>query len=985
MAKRNFLKLIYSDFLIGIITIISVCIFLQQPIISEEAIKRKIVIGTFQPYNSDLNPDIQETINKQLSLAFRENNYEVFQNDNSIETNLDKYKSDDSVIYITGNYNKSSNSTLNLYCQIYDPNTGYIIDAINITNEILDLEGITLPDSETKEDDDNSIISKLVPKVVLRIKLNVSKKEKRENINEYIISSPISKDINFKIRKENVAKETEAIFKLFENYEVVTATRTKSKIKETPAAVYVVTSQMIQERGYRTLVEALKDIPGIDFQHTYGVFPELIHQRGLIGGNQRTLLYVDGSPDNNINENAMLAGSVRFPLNNVERIEVVSGPASALYGANAFNGIINIITKDGSSNPGNHVDLTYGAYGSNPGKSMSFSARGVSSGENPISYSVGGYYYKTAGPNFSNIRNLNPPNNGATDSNKDYNYNFDPNYYLATKACGDTTCTPNSKSIGYFWSPTYNNSQEDTYNITAKFSKGGLRFQTTNWQYNQGQGTFANGTQQIDTKSSGFRTGDYSARNLIRAYGVASGILTNSYVDKEGNIISSNGIQGFTGSGWNFRSNSALTGYIYKFNEKLSLDSEVIVRNTEVLESSHEQYPNTSGPGAYYRPGDVTKSNSYARQDTAYWGEQRLTWNPTSNITGIYGISARHFTVAKDYGSNEIFTYTNYAIFIQQSIRPVSKIQLSAGYRRDYITTYGYTSNPRLSLVYSATNNLTFKLLSGSAFREPSVQELFSQTPQRKPNPNLSPEKLQSLELGANYRFLRNYFISAQTYYNKVTNMILQVQTTDRSTINGISSTEPWLQNQNIGKANVYGFELDSSATILKNLNLTANYTYAKGEYYDLPASLDTSPSTAGRLGANYSNDIIAALYENIYGSSTSPRKGSIPNIAPHKINAGITYYLIKNLSFYLGVNYVDVRRTIATNPEATVPGYKMVKINIRWEDFYKPGMYMQLTINNLTNEQFFDPGIRSATGGYYPTQHPLETRNIWFTLGYKF
>jgi len=62
-----------------------------------------------------------------------------------------------------------------------------------------------------------------------------------------------------------------------------------------------------------------------------------------------------------------------------------------------------------------------------------------------------------------------------------------------------------------------------------------------------------------------------------------------------------------------------------------------------------------------------------------------------------------------------------------------------------------------------------------------------------------------------------------------------------------------------------------------------------------------------------------------------------------------------------------------------------MVKINIRWEDFYKPGMYMQLTINNLTNEQFFDPGIRSATGGYYPTQHPLETRNIWFTLGYKF
>jgi outer membrane receptor for ferrienterochelin and colicins len=971
-----------------LIGILALLIFFTQNAYAQEKIKRRVVIGTFLPYKSDVDKFLKEKITDELLTKSKENGFESISMEGSTEENLSKLKSDESAVYITGQYRKTTGVNLSLYCQIYNPETGFIIDALNISDELEDLDGIRLPEDETNEDD-KKIISKFVAKILIRIKLNSQKKERRENINEYISSSSLSKDLNLNVRKENVNAEAESIFKLLENHEVVTATRTKSKIKDTPAAVYVVTAQMIRERGYRTLEDALVDIPGIDFQRTYGVYPDLVHQRGLVGGNQRTLLYVDGSPDNNMNENAMLAGSVRFPLNNVERIEVVSGPASALYGANAFNGIINIITKDGSSNPGNHVDATYGAYGSNganSGKSGSFSARGASEGENPIAYSVGGYYYKTAGPNFGNIQNLDSPNFGATKSNPDYNYNYDPNYFFAKKACGDTICNPDSKSVGYYWSPTYNNSKEDTYNITAKFSKGGFRFQTTNWQYNQGDGTFANGTQQIDTDSRGFKTGDYSARNLLRAYGVASGILTNTVVDKNGKVVStSDGQQGFKGSAWNFKNNSILTGYIHKFNDKLSLDSELIARHTEVLQTSIEQYPNTNGPGAYYRPGDVTTENKYSRQDSAYWGEQRLSWNPTSSISGIYGITARHFIVPEGYGTSSIITYTNYAMFFQQTYRPVSKLQLTAGYRRDYITTYGYASNPRLSVVYDVTSNFTLKLLSGTAFREPSVQEIYSQTAQRKPNTGLTPERLSSIEFGASYRFLKNYFISTQTYYNKVSNMILQVQTADSTTINGISPTSPWLQNQNIGKANIYGLEFESTATLRDNLNINLNYTYAKGEYYDLPGTLQASPSTAGRVGANFSDDLYAILYKSYLGSSTSPRKGAIPNIAPHKVNIGVTYYLLKNLSFYLGLNYVDVRRTIASNPVNTVPGYKMVKLNIRWEDFIKQGMFLQFHVNNLTNEQFFDPGIRSATGGYYPTEHPIETRNFWLTLGYKF
>ena len=164
----------------------------------------------------------------------------------------------------------------------------------------------------------------------------------------------------------------------------------------------------MEERGYRTLIDALKDVPGFDFQHTYGVYPELVHQRGLIGENTRSLVYVDGVSDNNISGVGPLAGTLHFPLSNVDRIEIVSGPASSLYGANAFNGIINIITRDGANSGGSHVEAIYGGYDSNfrsPGAGLNFSTRGKSQTMD-MSYSLGGYYFQTEGPNFGGIQRI---------------------------------------------------------------------------------------------------------------------------------------------------------------------------------------------------------------------------------------------------------------------------------------------------------------------------------------------------------------------------------------------------------------------------------------------------------------------------------------------------------------------------------------------------------------------------------------------------
>ena len=795
------------------------------------------------------------------------------------------------------------------------------------------------------------------------VKENSPNDEKTQILKEIEELNKKKESLQKKFKKlDKESKKEEDFFKLEETI-VTTASKKEQKISEAPAAVYIVTEKQIRTRGYRTLVDALHDIPGFDFQHTYGVYPELVHQRGFIGENNRTLIYIDGIPDNNMND-FIPYGGMRFPLDNVERIEIVSGPASALYGANAFNGIINVITKDGKTNPGNHVSGTYGVWekkGTNPGASMSFSTRGkVGVGEDSMTYSVGGYYYKTDGPNLGKANRLEKPN-------------YDPNdaiYGMESKLCGGV-CIPTDKSVGRYWSPTYNNSKEDTYNLTAQFTRGNFRFQTVNWQYLQGEGTFGNGTNQIDTYQRGLETDNFDTRNNIRRIGIATGVASP---------------KGFPGSNWDTRSNSLRLGYLYKFSPKLNLDSELVTRSTQLLSSSGESYPNTTDTGAYYRTGDFTTADKYSRPDYGYQLEEKLQFEPNSRLSSTIGIIGRHFVLPKDFGSQERITYNTYGAYVQQVFKLGSTLSLTGGYRYDINTLYGKASTPRFSIIWKILPDLTLKFLIGTGFREPTVKELFGFTAQRKQNPDLQPEHLKSYEAGIAYRFLKRFYISTHGYYNKITNLILETTTRDSNPINGISpSGGAWQQNQNSGDARVYALESSFDFQITQNLGINFNHTFSRGFYENLPRVQSTSPSTQGRLGDNLLEDFYLQSFKEATNVTIIPSKGQIPNIPEHKANFGFTWFIIEDISFYLGMNYIDIRRTRSTNPEKTIEGYTMLKTNIRWENFFTKGMFLQLHINNFGNEQFYDPGIRAANGYYYPTRHPLETRNFWLTIGYHF
>jgi outer membrane receptor for ferrienterochelin and colicins len=133
------------------------------------------------------------------------------------------------------------------------------------------------------------------------------------------------------------------------NEEVTTASNRKELLSNAPATVIVIDKKAMRNRGYENLSEALTDLPGMEMVYTYGDTYYLNYMRGYrytIG--TPYLVMIDGVTINSLYFNKTTQLSA-FPISSVERIEVVYGPASSVYGANAFMGVVNIITQSASS------------------------------------------------------------------------------------------------------------------------------------------------------------------------------------------------------------------------------------------------------------------------------------------------------------------------------------------------------------------------------------------------------------------------------------------------------------------------------------------------------------------------------------------------------------------------------------------------------------------------------------------------------------
>ncbi len=154
---------------------------------------------------------------------------------------------------------------------------------------------------------------------------------------------------------------------------VVSSTKRAQRASQTPAVVTVVRADEIQARGYTSLADVLRSVPG--FYDVYDLVTHNMGVRGINGGARASgnviKLMIDGHPVDFRPDTGNFFGEELIPLEAVERVEIIRGPASALYGANAFLGVVNVITRSGEGVRGVHLTARGTVVRNNPGAGAS--------------------------------------------------------------------------------------------------------------------------------------------------------------------------------------------------------------------------------------------------------------------------------------------------------------------------------------------------------------------------------------------------------------------------------------------------------------------------------------------------------------------------------------------------------------------------------------------------------------------------------------
>ena len=256
---------------------------------------------------------------------------------------------------------------------------------------------------------------------------------------------------------------------------VVSATGFEQKIQNAPASISVISKQQLEDKAYRDVTDALKDVPGVVV--TGGGSSSDISIRGM--ASQYTLFLVDGKriSTRGTRPNSDSAGIEQGwlpPLESIERIEVIRGPMSSLYGSDAMGGVINVITKKVSNTKGwtgsVHGDATFQE---NSDSGDLFQTNASASGpliDGLLGAKVSGLLSRRAedkilnGYNEQRLRNGGVTFNFTPDDKNDFDLdiarelqdrNSTPGMSSAAETCRGNVCTPNSKSDSRYEHTTY--------------------------------------------------------------------------------------------------------------------------------------------------------------------------------------------------------------------------------------------------------------------------------------------------------------------------------------------------------------------------------------------------------------------------------------------------------------------------------------------------------------------------------------------------
>lgn len=603
------------------------------------------------------------------------------------------------------------------------------------------------------------------------------------------------------------------------NITVITASGSEQTISEAPSTIRVVTAKQIEECGYEQLEDVLRNMEGVDLIHIGGYMPTIIYFRGLYGAeNLRTLLLIDGIRENNMVGSNDLAGPA-YSMHNIERIEIIWGPASALYGADAFGGVINIITKKGAAMNNLHYEKEYGTFNSSADRLM-FGAK-----KNNIDFSFSGSLYSTDGPKYTN---RNPYYTGAfVDKARSFYGNITHTYkkfkttlgYRAfnTPMSWGNFLNSSTKALGL---PNQGNQNSGAIGIITE----DIRNEKPSLYESFSRTAFLQTEFTASPKLSIF------ARTTYRKTGL--GDKSYIYLSIDTNLAP--GID---------------TAHIYRiptFNYSNRIKGEISAIFSPF--ENHKIYA-----GIQYFQDNLETGNRGEILDTNKYNVDGVP------VTNLYPtMKPRVYSIRNNFGS-----YLQYVL----TTKLLNKTSFTAGLRYDKNTDYKNPFSPRIAIINQPNDKFTIKLLYGTAFRAPTPSEVASQITSYG-SKAVNPEKVSTYEMNFIYSPSPKFLIQVNGFDNELTDIYVL-----NSLIgNGLGS------KQSLGKASIYGGEARINVFPTELFSCFINYTYQHGRQTDLKTSstfdIPNLPNYKGNVGITYRGKTLFTLtiIENWIGERLLPQ-----------------------------------------------------------------------------------------------------------------
>lgn len=583
------------------------------------------------------------------------------------------------------------------------------------------------------------------------------------------------------------------------NLEISVATKIAMTLEEAPSIVSVITGDEIKNMGARNLMDVARIIPGFDFYHGSAVHSSASYIRGMSAvGKYKLLMNGHG-----MNSEAMGIFFDKFPVGNIRKIEIIRGPGSALYGAGAYLGVINIITK-GERDESFRISFEGGSY--NSLKSYTeFSYK-----KDHLKAYLFADYYDTDG--YDGIVESDTATN-STD--------------LASHAPNELTESGNHANIqtnisyknfyftGLFQKMNYEdpigiaNALTDRNKCGDIFAFGEIGYELpikdrghllVKWYYDYHKfkreyEIFSYETGEMDMHT-GFPPGEGLFGNPVYRNSVSGGEIAADYEVLSGiNLVS---------------------GFSYEYWKVFDVEHHANFNLTgNTLEVNGIEYP---GYPYQYFPGGMIDIS-----EKGNWLEEADRSIMALYIQGIFDLK-------------ELFSFE----------KGVKRLTLTTGLRYDHYDDVGSSTNPRLGLVYAPTEKLWFKGLYGTAFRAPSWSEMYAKNnPASVGNGDVEPENVRVLELLMGYHFTEKIQSSVTLFHILAEDLIKGSQGTFK----------------NVGEFESQGVEAE-----IKLVYDRFRYAYINATYQDIMNTTHkTIESNGGQIFTH--GDFFSGNVPNFYGS----------------------------------------------------------------------------------------------------------------------